>query len=150
MTRAAISLVGLALVWTMAVFTAPLGLASSSRVVSRSAGLVYVAGSVVCHQRPERSFVEAGHPLPVCARCTGLYSAALAGGLLSLVRAAGPIDRGRTRWLLAIASAPTVATWLAEFGGFAHPSNAVRAIAAVPLGLVAAWVVVAMLANDRV
>jgi len=150
MTRAAISLVGLALVWTMAVFTAPLGLASSSRVLSRSAGLVYVAGSVVCHQRPERSFVEAGHPLPVCARCTGLYSAALAGGLLSLVLAAGPIDRGRTRSLLAIASAPTVATWLAEFAGFAHPSNTVRAIAAVPLGLVAAWVVVAMLANDRV
>ena len=34
---------------------------------------VYQAGSLVCHQRPERSFHLAGVQLPVCARCFGLY-----------------------------------------------------------------------------
>ena len=35
--------------------------------------LIFAAGGLVCHQRPERSFFVDGHQLPVCARCTGLY-----------------------------------------------------------------------------
>lgn len=31
-------------------------------------------GSAVCHQMAERSFIFGGIPLPVCARCTGIYS----------------------------------------------------------------------------
>jgi len=31
-------------------------------------------GSAVCHQMAERSFIFDGTPLPVCARCTGIYS----------------------------------------------------------------------------
>lgn len=31
-------------------------------------------GSAVCHQMVERSFIFGGIPLPVCARCTGIYS----------------------------------------------------------------------------
>lgn len=31
-------------------------------------------GSAVCHQMAERSFIFGGMPLPVCARCTGIYS----------------------------------------------------------------------------
>ena len=38
-----------------------------------AASAVYVAGAVVCHQKAERSFSLAGQPLPVCARCTGIY-----------------------------------------------------------------------------
>jgi len=37
---------------------------------------VYVIGSLVCHQRPERSFYIWGHQMPVCARCTGIYAGA--------------------------------------------------------------------------
>ena len=33
----------------------------------------------VCHRIPERSFVLAGRPLPLCARCSGTYLAAAAG-----------------------------------------------------------------------
>ncbi|MEO7133716.1 MAG: DUF2085 domain-containing protein, partial [Vicinamibacterales bacterium] len=35
--------------------------------------MIFLAGSVICHQLPERSFFWAGQQLPVCARCTGLY-----------------------------------------------------------------------------
>jgi uncharacterized membrane protein len=38
-------------------------------------------GSAVCHQFPEHSYHVAGAPLPLCARCTGLYL----GALLTLI-----------------------------------------------------------------
>jgi len=143
-------LTALALVWTLALVAAPAAIGSSHPSVARMGRLVYMAGSVVCHQRPERSFAIFGHTLPVCARCTGLYISALIGGVLALVLAPRRIDRNEARWLLAIAALPTAVTWLAEVAGLAHPSNVVRAVAAVSLGAVAAWLVVATMANDRV
>ncbi len=38
-------------------------------------------GSAVCHQFPTHSYQVAGVPLPLCARCTGLYL----GALLTLI-----------------------------------------------------------------
>jgi uncharacterized membrane protein len=38
-------------------------------------------GSAVCHQFPTHSYQVAGVPLPLCARCTGLYL----GALLALI-----------------------------------------------------------------
>jgi uncharacterized membrane protein len=140
----------MALVWTLALVAAPAAIESSNPSVSRLAALVYVAGGVVCHQRPERSFTAHGHTLPVCARCTGLYLSALVGGLLALAFAPRQLARARARWIVAIASLPTAVTWLAEEAGRAHPSNMTRAVAALSLGAAAAWVVVATLANDRV
>ncbi|WP_405269382.1 DUF2085 domain-containing protein [Methanobrevibacter sp.] len=29
----------------------------------------------ICHRKPERSFFIRGHQFPVCARCTGFYTA---------------------------------------------------------------------------
>jgi hypothetical protein len=37
---------------------------------------VYIIGSAICHQLPERSFHLLSHQLPVCARCTGIYTGA--------------------------------------------------------------------------
>lgn len=36
-------------------------------------------GYAVCHQIPSRTFFVDGTPLPVCARCTGIYLGALVG-----------------------------------------------------------------------
>ncbi|MEW6009680.1 MAG: DUF2085 domain-containing protein [Euryarchaeota archaeon] len=33
----------------------------------------FFKGHIICHGCPERSFKIKGHPLPVCARCTGIY-----------------------------------------------------------------------------
>lgn len=38
-----------------------------------------IIGNAVCHRIPERSFFVAGQQLPVCARDTGMFSAALLG-----------------------------------------------------------------------
>jgi uncharacterized membrane protein len=39
----------------------------------------HAIGYAVCHQIPARSFHLAGQPLPLCARCTGIYLGALLG-----------------------------------------------------------------------
>jgi uncharacterized membrane protein len=150
MSRGGRLLVALAILWAVALVAAPAAIDSSHPTVTRMGMLVYMAGGIVCHQRPERSFAIAGHALPVCARCTGLYVSAVIGGLLALVLAPRRIDRDQARWLLALAALPTAVTWLAEMAGLAHPSNVVRAVAALSLGAVAAWLVVATMANDRV
>src|SRR3954447_23633613 len=47
---------------------------------------VYFSGSLLCHQRPERSFYLWGTQFPVCARCAGLYAGAALGTIAELVR----------------------------------------------------------------
>src|SRR5689334_9386781 len=45
------------------------------------AGAIYRGFSVICHQRPDRSYFIDGHKLGVCSRCTGIY----AGFALTLI-----------------------------------------------------------------
>jgi uncharacterized membrane protein len=119
-----------AVAWTAALFLIP--------------DLLFPIGTFICHQRPERSFVLHGRQLPVCARCTGLYvGAALAAPVALLAGAALAVRRARG--ILAVAALPTLVTWTTEFAGFARFSNATRFTAAVPLGFVAAWLVLSEL-----
>jgi len=106
--------------------------------------LVFPLGHVVCHQRPERSFFFRGHQFAVCARCTGLYF----GAALSVpfaIAVGRALESERARWRLGLAALPTALTWSLEFGGIVPFSNLSRFVAALPLGAVAAWLVVAQL-----
>jgi uncharacterized membrane protein len=127
--------------WVLLLFTAPLAIVSANRPLSMGAALVYGAGARVCHQRPERCFRVAGRPLPVCARCTGLYAGAAIAAPVALL--ASGLSGRRARSIAVLAAVPTLVTWSVEAAGFVHPSNTVRAIAALPLGFVAAWLVMA-------
>ena len=115
---------------------------------------VYAAASRICHQRPDRSFFAGTVQWPVCARCSGLYLSAPIGALLGLGwrRRSGAGDRARL--IVAIASVPTVATLVLEWLQLAVPSNTVRAVSAVPLGIAIAFVLVRAAAgiakSDRV
>lgn len=99
--------------------------------------------SSVCHQQPDRSFFWGAAPWVVCARCLGLYIAAPAGALAALaarrVRGGSPAANLR---LLAVAGAPTLLTWLAEFVLGLPMTNVARFAAALPLGAAVAWVLV--------
>lgn len=148
MLRLARALVVGSLVWTLLLFAAPFAVGSPHAPVARAGTFVYLAGGFVCHQRPERSFHLAGVPLPVCARCTGLYVSALGGALAALALSTASIAGRRARWLLGLAALPTLATVALELLGIAHPSNAARALSALPLGAAAAWVVVSILGSD--
>jgi uncharacterized membrane protein len=116
--------------------------------------LVFAAGSVICHQLPERSFFLDGRQLPVCARCTGLYlggAAGLAGWLgLKLLRGWRPktIPPRLALGLLAIVATPTAVSYLSGVLGVWDGSNLTRAALAVPLGVVAGAIVAAVGTKD--
>jgi uncharacterized membrane protein len=109
--------------------------------------LVYLAGSFVCHQIPERSFHISGIQLPVCARCSGLYLGAAVGMAALLAASPRSISFSRARALLIITAIPTVVTLATAWLGFWDPTNAVRAILALPLGFAAGAIVTAVLAR---
>jgi uncharacterized membrane protein len=106
--------------------------------------LVYAFGSLVCHQRPERSFHVGQAQVPVCARCYGLYVGAAVGALVGVMfssaftRIALPRTRTQIRTILLASAAPTVITWTCEFAGLWTVSNVTRFIAALPLGVAVA------------
>jgi uncharacterized membrane protein len=134
-----------AVVWPVAMLAAARTSASSSHGAGSyaAASVVYFVSSLVCHQRPERSFHLWGAQFPVCARCAGIYAAAAIGAIAALV-----IPRVRRRdppvshaVLLAVAAAPTLATLLFEWTSGITPSNGVRAAAGLPIGAAVAWVV---------
>jgi hypothetical protein len=117
------------------------------------AALVDLAGARVCHRRPERSFHLHGQPMPVCGRCTGLYVSGAVGlvaaGVWRRPRIAGQRSGARPmRWLptlepraagLAAAAMPTILTWTLEVTGLWNPGTPLRAMAALPLGATAGW-----------
>jgi uncharacterized membrane protein len=114
---------------------------------------VYAAGSVVCHQLPERSFFYGEWPFPVCARCTGLYlSAALGCAAFWSWRAARararPLDPRSVLRFTAVAAVPTVLSYALGVAGIWDGSNLTRALLAAPLGLSVGAVVAAVVTKD--
>lgn len=111
---------------------------------STMAAAVYGLGSLVCHQRPERSFHWAGAQLAVCARCTGIYAGSCAAVALVPLRPrryrAFFTSGRRARALLVGAALPTIVTAVLEWSGWWTPSSLTRAVAGVPLGLAVAVV----------
>src|SRR5262245_23640591 len=130
----------------------------------------YLVGSLVCHQRPERSFFLWGSQMPVCARCLGIYAgAALAAIALPLVarlkpsRLRSPEERASfgearstggpppfareggalrsARMLLTVAIVPAAATLVYEWTTGDMPANWIRAVSGVPIGVVVSWIV---------
>ncbi|MGH9331804.1 MAG: DUF2085 domain-containing protein, partial [Vicinamibacterales bacterium] len=102
-------------------------------------------------------------PMPVCARCTGLYASASVGALVPVVRAGlrgrrlrGPrppdprdtLRASTVRTLLMIAAVPTIATVIVEWFGLAQPSSVVRFIAALPLGAATGWIVTSVIDRE--
>jgi Predicted membrane protein (DUF2085) len=116
----------------------------------------YLVGSLLCHQRPERSFFLWGSQMPVCARCLGIYAgAALAAIALPFVARLKPLrsTAGATplareggalrsaRMLLIVSIVPAAATLVYEWTTGDMPANWIRAASGLPIGVVVAWIV---------
>ena len=144
--------------WVAGLLLAPLPSTGRHRLRPMLAAGVYSAGALVCHQRSERSFHLAGAQLPVCARCLGLYVGGLVGAI-GWVFAAGTratraegvrriLEPRRLRAVLVIAAAPTLLTVLTAQLGVWDPANALRAMLALPLGIVIGGLVSAFASRD--
>jgi len=129
---------GASIVWASAL---PLASLAASRPALPSAVYlltltVYAIGSMICHQRPERSFYLWSHQMPVCARCTGIYAGAALAVLLSLgARRLQPGVSRSPRGVALLALAPTIATLVYEWTTGVMPSNWIRAASGVCLGI---------------
>lgn len=139
----AAGLTAAALLWAVALLAAPPAIEYGG-LLSTVAALLYEGAGRICHQRPERSFHLAGTPLPVCARCAGLYFAGAGGALLGWTgrRRRTVAPPRATRGLILTAALPTVLSVAAEAAGLLHSSNTFRMISALPLGAAAGWVFV--------
>ena len=139
--------------WAVTVGLTP-ALAKSSSVGPAVATVAYVVGSLICHQRPDRSFHLAGAQLPVCARCTGLYVGGALGVFAWMIwrltrpSAAAALDRGRAVVMLSLAAAPTLISVATAMAGVWDLSNAGRAALALPLGVTAGAVLAAVASNE--
>ena len=142
------ALAGTALVWAGALI---LGAFISSRpqvapVAYFISAAIYQVGSLVCHQRPERSFHLWGAQLAVCARCAGIYLgaavAALAAVSLRVASDRDPVMKNAKRAVL-FAALPTALTLFSEWTTAQMPGNWTRAAAGFPLGAIVAWIIVA-------
>lgn len=120
---------------------------------------VYQLGSIVCHQRPERSFHLASFPMPVCARCTGIYAGAAVASVATTLwlrvsarqaaaarhqasqetNAAASSAR-EARIVLLAAALPVFATLVYEWTTGDPPSNELRALTGLILGAGVAWI----------
>ena len=82
--------VGAAAAAPMALLLAPVAAArpQASSLGYGYAFVMYAASSLICHQRPERSFYLLGAQLPVCARCMGIYAGAAVAACVLLMRTA--------------------------------------------------------------
>ena len=110
---------GATLIWMLVLVLVPFLLAHEpgGRGVRAASAGTYLVGSLICHQRPDRSFRPWGVQMPVCARCAGLYLGAAVGALLAWVRRPAGRGTARTasralRMMVLAAAVPTGATWL--------------------------------------
>lgn len=105
--------------------------------------VIYEVGSVICHQRPDRSFHVWSAQLPVCARCLGIYAGA---AMTAMAAAITPFrtDRdsapGRAMRAVLLAALPTALTLAYEWTTGVTPGNWTRAVAGFLLGATIAWV----------
>ena len=143
--------VAVSIAWAVLLVAVPFA-ASQPHVSPMAAALiagVYAVGSLVCHQLPERSYHLWAAQMPVCARCTGIYLGAMLGALGARpLRALGARALRHSRALLVAAVTPTLVTLVYEWTTGDMPSHLIRAAAGIPMGLIAAWLVVAAADNQ--
>ena len=88
---------------------------------------------LLCHGIPERCFALFGAPMPVCARCTGIYLGMLAG-LAAFVLI--PLLRERVMRRFAIAAViPLALDGLTQLAGLRESTNALRVATGLLAGL---------------
>ena len=120
------------------ILVAPLAAASGHNEI---AGAIYRGFSVLCHQRPDRSYFIDGHEFGVCSRCTGIYFGfALTLLAYPLLRSLRTTTTPARKWLL-LAALPLVIDFSLTFFGLWENTHTSRLVTGLLLGSVAVFYV---------
>jgi uncharacterized membrane protein len=111
--------------------------------------VLYALASKVCHQVPARSFAFWGAPMPVCARCAGIYLAGAVTSLAVSARRSRPVVPSIARTMILASLLPGVLTLFYEWTTGVAPANWLRAASGLPIGAAVSWLVLGALAGDR-
>lgn len=95
---------------------------------------------ILCHGMPSRSFELFAAPMPICARCTGIYVGLLVAVIIvcaapSTRRQEAPRSPRRSTLLLFIAVLPMAVDGLTQAAGLRESTNGLRVVT----GLLAAF-----------
>jgi len=104
---------------------------------------------IMCHGLRERCLEWFGVPMPICARCVGIYAGLLAGIALFLML---PVLREKTTRILAfIAVTPLAIDGLTQLAGLRESTNPLRLSTGIVAGLVLGmWALSAVERRDEV
>lgn len=132
------------LLWVSLIVGAPLASAGGHESL---AFVLYHGLGTVCHQMPERAFWLAGHPLAVCARCSGIYAGFAAAVLLyplllPLISRLRPVSGTPRREWLILALAPTTIDFTLGITGLWANTHLSRSLTGAWLGAWLAFYVV--------
>ena len=126
------------------ILVAPLAAASGHNEI---AGAIYRGFSVLCHQRPDRSYFIDGHEFGVCSRCTGIYFGfALTLLAYPLLRSLRTTTTPARKWLL-LAALPLVVDFSLTFFGLWENTHTSRLVTGLLLGSVAVFYVMPGIAD---
>jgi uncharacterized membrane protein len=126
------------------ILVAPLAAASGHNEI---AGAIYRGFSVLCHQRPDRSYFIDGHEFGVCSRCTGIYFGfALTLLAYPLLRSLRTTTTPARKWLL-LAALPLVIDFSLTFFGLWENTHTSRLVTGLLLGSVAVFYVMPGIAD---
>ncbi|HJT67719.1 MAG TPA: DUF2085 domain-containing protein [Pyrinomonadaceae bacterium] len=126
------------------IVVAPLAAASGHNEI---AGAIYYAFSLLCHQRPDRSFFLDGHKFGVCSRCTGIYFGFTFTLLVyPLLRSLRTTATPARKWLL-LAALPLAIDFSLTFFGIWENTHTSRLLTGLLLGSVAVFYVMPGIAD---
>jgi uncharacterized membrane protein len=91
---------------------------------------------LMCHGRPERCLELLGTPMPICARCTGIYLGMVAGlvGFLAIRQVVAWSEKG-LRSVAMVAIVPLAIDGLTQLSGLRESTNELRVATGLVAGL---------------
>jgi len=103
---------------------------------------------IMCHGIRERCLELFGVPMPICARCVGIYAGLLAGIMLFLLL---PVLRERTMRIVAfLAVTPLAIDGLTQLAGLRESTNPLRLSTGIVAGLaLGMWALCAVERRDE-
>jgi uncharacterized membrane protein len=126
--------------WCALILLAPLLTAADGPLQAAGRGLYLFFGQV-CHQLDDRSFHLEGHPLAVCARCSGIYFGFLAGTILYPTVARRCRFQLPARSVLLAGAAPMFLDVAVGVLGLYEATNTLRVATGAWFGITTSWCV---------